>query len=380
MASKRILLVGNANHQFITNYAKWLKKESNELVIDILSNRPVKENARECYSRIFHLNFESPLFKFVNKVKGLRRFYRFFLYLRLLDELPMYDYVHFHFLIVDSGFLATQVKNYLETKVIISIWGSDYYRVKERDKKYFINACYEANKITFANEQTRDDFIEDFEWKKDNLSICRFGLAPIEILKKMDKSKGQCKQDLGWDSNKLSITVGYNSNPAQQHQKIIEQFTNSNLLRYKDKVELIFPLTYGGTESYKDQVEKLINKSPFEYKLYRNYLSDEEVAEIRLASDIMIQLQKTDQFSGSMQEHLYTGDIVITGSWLPYQTMKDYGAYLLEVDKIEELVGLVPKVIDNYEGYKKKTDKNADAIERLSSWETNIQDWIALYN
>ncbi|WP_441000657.1 glycosyltransferase [Fodinibius sp. SL11] len=380
MRSKKILLVGNANHQFVANYAKWLKKESNEFEVDVLSDRPVKIDSKKFYNKIFHLKFEAPLFKIVNKFKGIRRYYRFFLYVKLLKELPNYEYVHFHFLNVDSGFLATQVKKYLGAKVIISIWGSDFYRVKERDKKYFENACQTADKITFTNSVTRDNFINSLDWNKDNLRVCRFGLAPLEVLKQLNKSKRQCKRDLGWDPETLSITIGYNSNPAQQHIKIIEQFNKSVLTKCAQKIELILPLTYGSDDTYKNKIETVLEKSPFEYRIYRDYLTDQKVAEIRQASDIMIQLQKTDQFSGSMQEHLYAGDIVITGSWLPYQTMKDYGAYFLEVDNIEELVDLVPEVVDQYKGYRKKTKPNSNAIERLSSWETNIKDWIALYN
>jgi hypothetical protein len=93
----------------------------------------------------------------------------------------------------------------------------------------------------------------------------------------------------------------------------------------------------------------------------------------------MIQLQTSDQFSGSMQEHLYTRNVVITGSWLPYKTMKDFGVNFIEIDKVSELANSLAKVIANYNEYYSNTDNNPEAILKLSSWQYNIQDWLALY-
>jgi hypothetical protein len=375
----RLLLVGNANHQFITNLTNWLRKADSDIQIDILTTVPVKNNAAVCYDKIFHLDFNKLFYKLINKIKGLRRYYRFLLYRELIAKLPDYEIVHIHFLSVDAAFIAKEIKSSLDSQLVISVWGSDFYRLKNKNMKSFKKAFKTADKITFTNEKTRESFIEKLEWDISNCHICRFGLAPLEFLKKMNKGSKECKKELGWDNQKLAITIGYNAHPTQQHIKIIEQLNSEAVAKLKNKVQLILPLTYGGDGKYIEKVQGAVEGSTFEYKMYTNYLTDKEVAKIRKASDIMIQVQKTDQFSGSMQEHLYTGDIVITGSWLPYQTLKDYGVYFSEVDKLSELPGKLSSIIEYYDSYKKETVSNPEVINYLSSWEKNIKDWIALY-
>ena len=147
-----------------------------------------------------------------------------------------------------------------------------------------------------------------------------------------------------------------------------------------DEIQLILPITYGGTPKYKNQLLEKLKQLPFEYIFYDTFLTDEKVAQIRKASDIMIQLQLTDQFSGSMQEHLYSRNVVITGSWLPYETMKENGAWFIEIDKLEELYKVIPEIIKDFEKYELKTKNNPQVISELSSWDKNIYSWIDLYN
>ena len=108
-------------------------------------------------------------------------------------------------------------------------------------------------------------------------------------------------------------------------------------------------------------------------------MNGSEIALIRKATDIMIQVQTTDQFSGSMQEHLYAQNVVITGSWLPYKAMKNEGIYFEEIRNIAEITDLLPEIIRNCSTYESKTHQNTEIISNLSRWENNIQAWSKLY-
>jgi hypothetical protein len=72
--------------------------------------------------------------------------------------------------------------------------------------------------------------------------------------------------------------------------------------------------------------------------------------------------------------------VVITGSWLPYGTMKENGAWFIEIDKLEELYKVIPEIIKDFEKYELKTKNNPQVISELSSWDKNIYSWIDLYN
>ncbi|MEX0939735.1 MAG: hypothetical protein WD607_03665 [Candidatus Paceibacterota bacterium] len=377
MSKKRILIVGNANHSLITNYVKWLKKTRRDLEIDILTDRLIKNSARVYYNNVYYINFYNLLYSIIQRIPGIRALYASYLYSNIIKEVSKYEFVHIHFLSMHFSYFIFLVKKYTNTKVITTIWGSDFSHHYYKDKKLFKTACSLSDKITFANKKKREKFIEKFQWKKDNLLLCRFGLAPLEILKEINITKEEAKKKLGWDHNKIAVTIGYNLNPLQQHLKILQEL--NSLKEYHKDIELILPLTYGGNKAYKRKLLKTLNKLPFNYRIYDEYLSDYTVSLIRKASQIMIQLQKTDQFSGSMQEHLYTRNVVITGSWLPYQTMKDYGINFLEVERIDQLSGTLIQVLKNYNNYHKDTSANPAAVLELSLWEKNISNWAQLY-
>ena len=381
MSEKRILLVGNGNHQFITNYVYWLKKSTkSKYIVDILSDRQVNDENKKYYNTIFRKNDRNLIYQIISKIKGVRRYYRFFLYNKIIKTLPLYDVVHFHFISIDSYFIIEQFKKNTTSKIILSIWGSDMYRVNSTSEKGFIEACQKADALTFTNQKSIDYFKMKYNWNKNNLKLCRFGLTPLENLKKLTTTRVECKKQLNWNPKKRAVTIGYNLNSAQQHLEILTQFDNDSTKELMDEIQLILPITYGGTPKYKNQLLEKLKQLPFEYIFYDTFLTDEKVAQIRKASDIMIQLQLTDQFSGSMQEHLYSRNVVITGSWLPYETMKENGAWFIEIDKLEELYKVIPEIIKDFEKYELKTKNNPQVISELSSWDKNIYSWIDLYN
>jgi len=374
MTKKKILLVGDGNHQFITNYSKWLNKfqTPQNFEIDILSLSKISPFNSTYYSKIHEIKNI-----FFLKIKGLSKYYRLFKFKKILSGLPKYDYVHFHYFGKDSHYISNQISENTSSKIIISIWGSDMYRNKSDS---FILACKNAYLITFANQESIEFFKSKYAWSKNNLELCRFGLAPLENLKKLHQSKDDCKIDLGLNSKKIAVTIGYNMAPEQQHLEILNQFAKKNILSLQDDIELIIPITYGGSEKYKHKLLAKLNELPFEYKIFDNYLSDNDIAKIRKASDIMLQLQTTDQFSGSMQEYLFANNIVITGSWLPYKTLKDNNCWFYEVDYFTQLESLVPYIILNYKLLQNKTKDNLKSINFLSSWDNNIEKWYNLYN
>lgn len=379
MSNKKVLLVGDGNHQFIINLIIWLKKDSG-LQIDILSYSKVKEENKIYYRNIFRVQDDNILYKIIDNIKGARRFYRFFLYKRLLSKFPEYDFIHAHLISVDSYFIINELKRGTNAKIILSIWGSDMYKIKKENENNFIKTCKSADILTFSNRNSITYFKEKYSWQKDNLKLCRFGLAPLDNLRNNNLTKEECKNVLGWNLSKKSVIIGYNLNLAQQHLEILKCFRSEEIQKFRDELQLILPITYGGTADYKNEIIDELEQLPFEYAVYDSFLSDDEVAHIRKASDIMIQLQKTDQFSGSMQEHIYTNTIVITGSWLPYTTLKEEGAWFMEIDKILELKDKLLEILKNYDFYHYKTLGSPDVIEKLSSWENNINNWKSLYN
>lgn len=378
--SKNILLIGNGNHQFINNLSWWLKCSNTNYQIDILSILPVEKDKKEFYHSVYIIYNIVLFYRVINKIKWLHRICRFIKYRKLIRRLPKYDIINFHFIEEEFYSLTRMLKKNTTSKIIYSIWGSDMYCLKAEDTKHFINSCELVDYITFTNRKSLEHFCKNFNWKKDNLNLALFGSNALEELKKLEVTKDKCKDLLGWNKDKLAITIGYNLSSAQQHLKILEYFDREELKILKNRIELIFPITYGGNKKYKHQLLNRINSLPYRTWVYDSFLDDRNIALIRNASDIMIQLQPTDQLSGSMQEYLYTRNVVITGSWLPYAVLKEKGAWFIEIDEFMELLIVLPELINNYSLFVDKTEKCRNAITELFSWNNNIHSWINLYN
>lgn len=375
---KRILLIGDANHQFIRNLTLWLREKS-DLSVHILSTTIIQKNHIKYYDAVYGQKDSSKVGQIIQKIRGVRRYYNYYSYKRIIKKLPEFDCIHLQYVSVGGAYIVRQLQKRMGCKTVITIWGSDLYRLRSSDEMMMQNLCLAADVVSFTNAETLLFFQNKFGWERNNLEVCRFGLAPLEHLRENTLSCEECKNRLKWNPEKLAITIGYNMDIAQQHLAILGQLELLKFIGMSDKVQLILPITYGGKASYKDQLMKHLGKLQFEYFIYDTFLSDECIGQIRIATDIMIQLQVTDQFSGSMQEHLYAQNVVITGSWLPYSTLKDMGAWYIEVDAIEDLQTVLPDTITNYLMYKTKTCQNKEVINSLSSWSENIGSWINMY-
>lgn len=381
MSSDRILIIGDGNHQFIINLVKQLRKQASErLTINVLSLSRVYQQNIHYYDEVYSPNFGSRLYGFISKIMIIRRFYRQFLLKRYIKTIPKHSSYGFHFLSTDSCYVLKILKRSQHIgRFVISIWGSDLYRLKRYNTKRFLAACKAADRITFTNRSSLRYFTEKYGWNRNNLRVCRFGLVPLSKLKDNNYTKQECKALLGWNSSKLAIVVGYNASEGQQHLQILEQLQNSSFKSYVNSVILILPLTYGGNPEYRSRIVQMLTSMQYEFKIYDSFVSDDTIAHIRKASDILVQLQITDQFSGSMQEHLYCNNIVITGSWLPYESLKEAGVRFIEIDGLKELGSSLIHVLDGFPDLSSEMMCNSSIIYELSSWENNILSWYDLY-
>ncbi|MBW9154965.1 glycosyltransferase [Clostridium tagluense] len=295
-----------------------------------------------------------------------------------LNNVRKYDIIHIHYLDPMYSSVSENIKEKCN-KLIVSIWGSDYYRMSSENRIIQKHVLDNADIITMANENTIKEFDEYYKFEySSKLKVCRFGLTPLEYITKYgneDITKLKIELDIPIDS--LVVTCGYNASPAQNHLEIL-----NSLIRVKDRLPnnlfLIFPMTYGD-DNYRKNIINEIGKTGFKYKVLDKFLSNEDVAKLRIVSDIMLQVQTTDQLSGSMQEYLYCNNIIITGEWLPYKILKEKGCFFLEVEKVDNIGNKLLSSINNFEAIFDKCKNNNHIIAEFSLWTNVIQNWISIY-
>lgn len=117
-----------------------------------------------------------------------------------------------------------------------------------------------------------------------------------------------------------------------------------------------------------------------DYWVHDQALTDKEIARLRQATDIMIQLSANDMRSASIVESFVAGSILIIGKWLPYQVFRDKRLYYHELTDINS--SLPELILRLSENIVKEFEKCQDNKYRWDdeTWAKEIKSWMAIYD
>lgn len=298
-------------------------------------------------------------------------------FVRVVNALPKYPVIEIHYL---EEFYSQYMELFSEKyeRLHICIWGSDFYRSSAEDRETKEKVIQLADKIIFGNPKTQNDFISYYNIQRKKTDISQFGLSVLDEIDNISElRKEELMSKFGISRGKVVVTIGHNASPAQRHEEIILNLEEHKLI--KDKCYFILPMTYGKSDAYLSKIKKILKKHQFQYIILEEFMADEQVAALRSITDIFIQLQPTDQLSGSMQEHLYAGSVVITGSWLPYEILKNEGIYFLEVNRLTQVGEKLIQCVSDLDKHREFAITNNIAIKKLSHWNIVGEKWNSRY-
>ena len=379
----KILIVGNRKHQLIRSLVyevrEYYKLANNKVVIDILSQEVEKViKVDSLFDNVFNLNLP----KFICFFRPLRGFFEQLLFRRRIQKIiNNYEVVHIHYvedlILRDIDFFLKNIKE----KLIVSVWGSDFFRATKEKRKKLLKLLNYATTITISNSEAEKSIRDYYKEKllNVNINVCYFIIKPLYTLKEVKEKytpKESCSV-LGFNNNRIIITIGYNASEMQQHLKILEILEKDEKFKQlSNKIKIVLPVTYPKNKVYINKLQEVSKKSSYQIELLTEFMTNEEVAHLRNATNIMIQLQTTDMLSASMLEHLYAENKVITGSWLPYQEIKDMDLSFDSIDNLESLPLKLVKSINDYQN----NDVNAKIIDKYFGKNKLIKNWIDIYN
>ena len=146
----------------------------------------------------------------------------------------------------------------------------------------------------------------------------------------------------------------------------------------KNRIFIILPWTYGVDDNgYKSEIEKLLIDH-YDYVFLTKRLSDEEIVALRMVTDVLIEVQKTDALNATMLETMYANGDVITGSWLQYQDIYDRGVKMYQVDSVGEVGAALNGLLENPSSRDDKQN-NKRIIRELYLWRNFVEEWVKLY-
>lgn len=307
----------------------------------------------------------------------LRVLYGYLKQLRILIKYGKYDLINLHYVDMPDLFYAIALKYIFRAKIILSYWGSDLFRASNRE--LFFRGVFArcADFATFDNKDLEIKFKKEYRWAdKVPSETVLFGLTVLDIINKelKCKSKENLRREWKIPEDKTVIAIGYNGIPAQQHLRILREIEKLDS-SFKDKIFILLQMTYGGTKEYRRHIGKAAIRTGCEYLEIQHFLTDEQVADLRIITDIFINAQTTDAFSGSVCENLYAGTILINARWLRYREFEDYDFKYLEVDDISEIGQMIKRALEE----KISVSGNRELIWKIRSWEACMPKWKKIY-
>jgi hypothetical protein len=291
-----------------------------------------------------------------------------------------FDLINIHYLEGDTISLLEFVPQ--NKKIMISLWGSDVYRSPEKKKSNQLLSLDKADVITLHSDEMKSFFINKFGEKYLNkIKKVLFGISEstINLIKEIkDKSYYDLPQLNEIKSDKIVIRIGYNADPGQQHNDVLDTLAKLDS-KFKDKLHLILQLTYGGNLNYINDVTEKIKQTGIEYTLFTNYLSDIQVLEVTKRTDIYLNLRTTDSLNNAMIESFLFDKFVICGSWLPYNILHEINIKFITVNAISEIISTIEDFMKNREVFSKSDIKNSQKIEKLVSNKNTGYNWLEIY-
>lgn len=259
----------------------------------------------------------------------------------------------------------------------LHVGGSDLYRSGPyclESKRKLVRL---ADRVTAETETTIHDFCRVYPEAGQKIRWLNFGIDELDY--EGPAGIQDAKAYFGLEQDKVIVTCGHNAKKEHQHKEIIGQ-----LRALEDGVrgmaEFVFPMTYGNRGTYTDGIKKLLSETKITSLVMTKFMNAEEMARYAACSDIMVHVQTTDQLSSTMLQEMHAGAVVIAGSWLPYQMLRDKGVYFLTVDSIGELSATLADVIRNLKEYKERCEKNREIIYEMSSWNHAAARWKRLWD
>ncbi|WP_069083103.1 hypothetical protein [Pseudomonas sp. TCU-HL1] len=287
----------------------------------------------------------------------------------------VYDSVVLHFVYPFMAFFLPFLRG-KSRRLISVVWGSDFYRSSFVKRVAQAMIFWASTRIVFTNPETLKDFSRGVLRPKSRLCVARFGLPvldQIERYQENDADRSALCGFFGLPAERKIVLVGYNSSPAQRHVDIVRELRRLDS-SIRNRMHLVFHLGRGGDQLKSTLRDLLAECEIAEYTILSEFYGFSDIARLRCVTDILINVQVSDQFSGSMQETLYAGGVVVAGDWLPYQELLSFGRQICLVHSLGELPAMVEQIVVS-KASSHTSPGLKDYIAGVSSWSATMHHW-----
>jgi hypothetical protein len=337
---------------------------------------------RRHHAEVFDINDLGPMgvaAKVAFRVPRLRYSASIALLKRRLACLPAdFDAVNIHYADPIYGDFARALKR-RGRKLITSIWGSDFLRAGPSALRNLGRTFDASDIVTSNNPEVMQKMVAYYPGISDRARVIPFGLRSLDVIAELQQSETQeeTRKKLDIPREKIVVTCGYNAIREQRHAKMIEALIALSP-GAKSRLFILMPMTYPDNQAYREEVRKSLVSADVEYRILDKVVSIEDMGRVRIVSDYAVNIQTTDSLSGSIQEHMFAGSLMIVGKWLPYRVFETMGVPLQRIESQEEITSILEKAALARPARRTRPEY-ADKIYDYSSWSSNADRWLELY-
>lgn len=293
--------------------------------------------------------------------------------------------------IVDIQWCGHYYAPYMKTiekrtrKIIATPFGSDFYRSSAKERE-IQKRIYDSAIFLPMGKNISEDFIVVYPQYINKVREAQYGSLRLDIVAKLysKENKKKYRKKYNIADHKIVVTVGYSANPLQQHFMFLDKLQNISP-ELKQKLYLLVPMTYGNTKEYSAKLLSKLNSLGIDYTTFQNpenskdkWLTDTEIAEIRIISDITVNTQTTDALSSSLKEALAAENILLVGDWLPYKIYQDMGMFIVRSSE-NQLEHNFVDIINNFADYTAKCQHNVEIVFKFATWQAVMPLFINNY-
>ncbi len=369
-----ILILGNFASVYVVQFVKNLKKVNPAVHIFFWgytqNMETLDKDYLSCYDEYYmfdinHKASSSVLEKVTAAIQLKYHFKKFALHRH-------FDYISIQYVRPELFFVLHDLKKH-SSKLVLTPWGSDVYRINKYFKKLAQKIYDAADYVTGPDDRFTRDFTKIFNIPQQKIVHVDLGVEPIEYIIEHKNliAADEAKRLLGVEG-KYVITCGYKAMSGHRHVEMIEAIRQVKD-RLPDNLVLFFPLTYPQDPAYVDLVRAKVNECVLNAVYFDHFLELPELFQLRQATDLFVHIQPTDASSGTLYEYILCEKKILNGAWLQYPEIEKEGVkpYFL-VDSMETLG---ESIVRAYESDPIKIPKTV--IEDLSKkqWKVVIKDW-----
>ena len=343
----KILVIGNANSIHICNQIKYIFSKIDNVEVTLLDLNFGKRDNQVAYDYYASLNINvvSCIIK-----KNLRGIWGKLAHLYIPQKRIRALREDFDYCIVQSvdmlRVLTTICTKKYYRKIVAVFWGADLLRNNQITTgvyKKFFKLCY---KIVLNTEYMNKLFEEKTCHKYiDKSEVIKIPLDSFEIIDKMIDKRDYFRKELSIPLNKKMVLLCHSAIIQEQLDEVLINLAKVEK-KILEKCFFVFQFTYGDQTKahYIEIAQKFLQEQDLAGRILKEFLPREEIMKYIINTDFYISMVKTDSFSATMQEVLYSGGSFIYGSWLKYFELEDIP--LKKIDCIEELKCVFEEEVD----------------------------------